>query len=307
MANVSTIIPAFNAQSTIGEAIDSALSQECDDHEVVVVNDGSTDSTGVILEGYANRIRVVTQPNRGLSAARNAGVRSSTGKYLAFLDADDIWLPAKLQKMIPILQRTFPATLVFSECRFIDKNGVVGEESSLGHAPSMEELLTRLVPILPSTWVVTRQVLERVGGFCEKFRGAQGFEDTWLLLLLREQGYFAHVSDALTLYRVSDFNFAEKYASGLPVFISLTKERYGARGRSLIRDTKRRHCRSLLSKVAHQMNKGDKLGALHTLALILFLWPGYFLRAEFMFRLFEPQNTRRVWQMISALPKTRSS
>lgn len=82
MVKVSTIIPAYNAERTIAQAIDSALSQDFKAHEVVVVNDGSTDFTADILENYGSKIHVITQCNRGLSVARNAGVRESTGKYL---------------------------------------------------------------------------------------------------------------------------------------------------------------------------------------------------------------------------------
>ena len=185
MVKVSTIIPAYNAERTIAQAIDSALSQDCEGHEVVVVNDGSTDSTATILEKYGNRIQVVTQRNGGLSAARNAGVRRSTGKYLAFLDADDIWLPGKLKTMVSALERNPLASLAFSDYGFIDDNGAECGESAFGDALALEQLMSeRPLPvcsfpsgILPSTWVIPRQVFERTGGFCEEFKGAGGFED----------------------------------------------------------------------------------------------------------------------------------
>src|SRR6516225_8557529 len=85
-ARVSTIIAAYNAERTIAETIDSALAQECDGHEVVVVNDGSTDSTAKILSEYGDQISIVTQSNRGAAAARNAGVAYSNSKYIALLD-----------------------------------------------------------------------------------------------------------------------------------------------------------------------------------------------------------------------------
>ena len=119
MVKVSTIIPAYNAERTIAQAIDSALSQDFEGQEVVVVNDGSTDSTATILKKYGNQIQVVTQRNGGLSAARNAGVRHSAGEYLAFLDADDIWLPEKLKKMVPALEQNPLGSLAFSEYRLL--------------------------------------------------------------------------------------------------------------------------------------------------------------------------------------------
>ena len=96
---VSVIIPVFNGERTIAAAIDSALAQEFGGEiEVMVVNDGSTDATATVLEAYRGRVTVLDRVNGGPAAARNAGVRASHGEYLAFLDADDIWLPGKLRK-----------------------------------------------------------------------------------------------------------------------------------------------------------------------------------------------------------------
>jgi glycosyltransferase involved in cell wall biosynthesis len=303
---VSTIIPVYNGERTIVQAIDSALSQQCNDHEVIVVNDGSTDSTAKILQGYKNQIHLISLPNGGQAKARNVGVAESDGRYLAFLDADDVWVPTKLQTMVSIIENNPSASLAFSECRFIDQHGVECGESSLGRAPSMDEMLTHHTAILPSTWVLRRDVFDRVGGFCERFNGSQGYEDTWTLLLLREQGPFIYVPEGLTLYRLNDQISADKYGPGLPILISLARARYGRRASRLIRTTKKDQCRPLLSKAAHQMNRGDKLGAFRTLTLIFRLWPTYFLRREFLRRLLAPQNARRFRQMISILPSSHS-
>ena len=292
---VSTIIPVYNAERTIAEAIDSALSQDYQGHEVIVVNDGSTDSTEAILNGYKDRIQIVSAPNGGPAKSRNLGVAHSTGMYLAFLDADDVWLPCKLKPMIAALEKNPSATLAFSEFHHIDKHGLVCGESSFGHAPSMDELLTpRLLPILPSTWVMRRQTFDRIGGFNEEFRSA-GLEDTWVLMLLRELGEFVYISDKLTFYRIgSSAKSADKYGPGLPILVSLLERRYGSRSRSWIRNTTNLQCRDLLSKIAHQMNAGDRFGAAHTLASIFWLRPSYFLEAEFRERLLLPQNIKRL-------------
>ncbi len=165
MAKVSTIIPAYNAERTIAQAIDSALSQDFENHEVVVVNDGSTDSTAAILKRYGNNIQVITQRNSGLSAARNAGVRRSTSDYLAFLDADDIWVPGKLKTMVSALERHPLASLVFSEYSYLDRNGAECGGSAFGDVAGLEQLMSeRPFPVLsfptavlPSTWVIPRQ------------------------------------------------------------------------------------------------------------------------------------------------------
>ena len=95
--NLSVVIPTYNCGAFVGQAIDSALAQTYPAVEVVVVDDGSTDDTAERLRAYGGRIRVVTQENRGLSAARNAGIAAAGGTYVALLDSDDAFHPRKLE------------------------------------------------------------------------------------------------------------------------------------------------------------------------------------------------------------------
>jgi glycosyltransferase involved in cell wall biosynthesis len=296
---VSTVMPAYNAEHTIAQALDSALVQNCPDYEIIVVNDGSTDSTASILERYRDRVRIVNQANQGAAAARNTGIAYAKGKYIAFLDSDDLWLPGKLNTMVAALEQNPSASLAFSEYGTISDAGEEYRNSSLGHAPTMWELMELLPPILTSTWIVRKDTLERTGGFCETFAG-QGYEDAWMLLLLRELGEFVHVPERLTFYRIreTDEN-GDKYAAGLRVFIALARNRYGTKSRSLVRSATNMHCRFLLSKVAHQMDQGERLAALSTLARIGALRPAYFLEPAFLGRLRLSQNTRRVLQLVT--------
>lgn len=101
---VSVVIPAYNVGWCIEKAIESALSQTYPHLEIIVVNDGSTDNTATVLQKYRNRIRILTQSNAGLSNARNRGIRSATGEFVAFLDADDYWLPMKLERQVALLR-----------------------------------------------------------------------------------------------------------------------------------------------------------------------------------------------------------
>jgi glycosyltransferase involved in cell wall biosynthesis len=100
---VSTVIPAYNAAWCVARAIDSALAQEGVAQEIIVVDDGSTDDTARVLAGYGEAIKVVRQANGGLSNARNAGMMAARGEYVAFLDADDWWLPGKLARQAALL------------------------------------------------------------------------------------------------------------------------------------------------------------------------------------------------------------
>jgi glycosyltransferase involved in cell wall biosynthesis len=314
-ASVSTIIAAYNAERTIAETVESALAQRYDNHEIVVVNDGSTDSTSAILNAFGARIRVVTQANRGAAVARNVGVAHSSGKYLAFLDADDQWLPGKLQTMVCALERAPQASLAFSEFGFIDENGIEYKKSSIGALPSLEEILSERPfagismseGIMTSTWVLPRASFNLVGGFCETFVGAN-CEDSWLLVLLRDLGEFAYVPEKLTLYRVGQHSgdMADKYGPGIAVFVALAKKRYGSEAKQLVQTAENLRCRWLLTKIAHQIDRGERLGALYSLMQIASLRPGYFLSREFTDRMRLPQNTRRIRELMIARTRRQS-
>ena len=293
---VSTVIAAFNAERTIAETINSALAQEWENHEILVIDDGSTDRTATILEGFADRIRVKTQCNSGAAAARNLGARCASGKYVAFLDSDDYWVPDKLMKMVPALEANPEASLAFSEYLQIDDSNI--SRSSLCHAPSAQEMMTSLPAILTSTWVLPKARFDEAGGFDSEFRGGQGFEDSWLLVRLRELGRFIYFSEPLTAYRVSGtIESADKYRAALRTFVSLALRRYGRTGRPLARAARNLQCRWLLTKAAHQMSEGDRVGAIATLARIIATRPAYFAGAQFRERLLKPQNMRRLREL----------
>ncbi len=122
---VSVIIPAYNASATVCTAVDSALGQTFTNHEVIVVDDGSTDATRSRLDGYGSRIRYVYQQNQERSAARNNGIRHARGDLLAFLDADDYWAPHKLEKQVTLLDAHPDLGLVFSWAAAFDASIVL--------------------------------------------------------------------------------------------------------------------------------------------------------------------------------------
>ncbi|MCK5004740.1 MAG: glycosyltransferase [Candidatus Aminicenantes bacterium] len=103
LPKISVIIPLYNQKDYISEAINSVLEQTYENIEIIVINDGSTDDPGIVLEKYKNKITVINQDNAGLSSARNTGIKNSTGVYLQFLDADDILVEEKIEKQISSL------------------------------------------------------------------------------------------------------------------------------------------------------------------------------------------------------------
>jgi glycosyltransferase involved in cell wall biosynthesis len=102
---VSAVIPAYNSGKYLARALDSVLAQTCPPDEIIVVDDGSTDDTAAVARSCGDRIRFIPQPNAGASAARNTGIQASTSEWIAFLDADDEWLPDKLQTQLDHLRR----------------------------------------------------------------------------------------------------------------------------------------------------------------------------------------------------------
>lgn len=130
---VSVIIPVYNGAAFVGETIESALKQTCRNIEVIVVDDGSTDNTLSVLNKYAeqdHRVRVISQPNGGVSKARNTAIAAARGEFIAPLDADDLWLPAKLDRQLKRMNEAGPETgIVYSWWAWIDEAGNVVDRS----------------------------------------------------------------------------------------------------------------------------------------------------------------------------------
>ena len=103
MPTVSVVIPAYNSASYLAEAVESALGQTFKDLEILVVDDGSTDETQELMRRYGPPVRCLSQENTGVATARNRGIDESRGRYVAFLDADDVWQPDKLEKQLAAL------------------------------------------------------------------------------------------------------------------------------------------------------------------------------------------------------------
>jgi glycosyltransferase involved in cell wall biosynthesis len=178
---VSVIIPAFNAGLFVGEAVESALAQTIPDVEIIVVNDGSTDHTSAVLASYEGRIVVINQPNRGLAAARNSGGAIARGEWLAFLDADDLWNPDKLEKQIAA---GGPAgQFVYTDRYNIGERGPLPERQSDVQAMYEGDVFQRLLiignVITASSVMMRRQVFQALGGFCEELSGAADW-DLWI-------------------------------------------------------------------------------------------------------------------------------
>jgi glycosyltransferase involved in cell wall biosynthesis len=278
MIRVTAIIPVFNGGATIRAAIDSVLAQRgVEPIEVIAVDDGSTDDTAALLATYGERIRIVTQANRGLAAARNAGSGLARGAYLAFLDADDVWQPAKIARLSAVLDQDEAAALAYSDVILVDDRGIAtGQpyiDPACAYAPSMAELLARWWPILPSTVMMRRGTFEACGGFCERYRRA--YEDVEMWLRARERGHFIFVAEPLVRYRVTPISERmRKYEADYAVFTGRIAERYGRGANGLLHATRRAYASALGADGLTALRGGDRPAARRALisALRYDLW-----------------------------------
>jgi glycosyltransferase involved in cell wall biosynthesis len=173
----SIIMPVYNAERFLSEALDSAFAQTFTDFEVVVVDDGSTDNTAQILASYGERIRVLTQENGGPSKARNAAIRASRGEFIAFLDSDDIWDARKLELQIAVMREDENIGFCFSDCQYFDSENIW--EGNMGsRVPPMEQMFDAMLTehfITLSSVVVRRKCVDAVGPFDESLIGCEDY------------------------------------------------------------------------------------------------------------------------------------
>ena len=203
---VSVVIPAFNCGPYLGEALESVFIQTLAPHEILVVDDGSTDDTPAVLARYADRIRALPQPNAGVSAARNRALDQATGEFVALMDADDVMAPSRLERQVRAIQAepeavasfcghwTFHDSLTLAEvrCRPSAKEG----------PPTLDFLaavrsLTHDVPLPPT--LVFRRPTDPLVRFPLNVRIG---EDVLFCAMLRTKGRLIRVPEPLYGYRV---------------------------------------------------------------------------------------------------------
>lgn len=273
MPRVDVIIPVYNSVATVAESVESALGQTFTDFDVIVIDDGSTDASAEVLSGYGARIKVLAQPNRGLSAARNAGVRLGSAEYVAFLDADDIWEPQMLERTVAALDRLPHFVLAYTDVTVVDSSGRPLAATLVGNsperAPQLDDLFVTLWPIMPSAVVMRRSVFEAIGGFSEAFRGL-GYEDVFMWMRARELGEFAYLPEPLVRWRFSAFPHplkqARKERDSAKVFEDLVRERWHRSAAPLIK-ARERAPRSILGYIGiRALAEGDRTTARNAFA-----------------------------------------
>jgi glycosyltransferase involved in cell wall biosynthesis len=199
---VSVVIPAYNAAATIGQALDSVFAQTFQDFEIVVVDDGSTDSTSEVLAAYRDRVRILTKVNEGKPATtRNLGVRAARGELVAFLDADDWWRDVKLARQAALLDRKPEVGLVYTADATVDADGKILSVNpcpveARGH---IYELLTVHNVMVGSSVMARRDAILKAGGFDESLTSIENW-DLWIRI--SRDWVIEYIDEPLTLYRV---------------------------------------------------------------------------------------------------------
>jgi glycosyltransferase involved in cell wall biosynthesis len=190
---ISVVIPAYNAGRFVGEAIESVLNQTFQDFEIIVIDDGSTDDTHDVVSSFGEKIIYIQQENNGPAAARNAGIKRSNSKYIAFLDADDWWVKNKFEEELNILDSMPDLAFVCSDW-FAGHDGTEVRKSALQEYEASKNNLADFGLLLSenfvntSTVLVQRQRLVDAGLFNECLRGAED-RDLWLRLLVTRKAY----------------------------------------------------------------------------------------------------------------------
>ncbi|MDQ1239585.1 MAG: hypothetical protein QG577_1771 [Thermodesulfobacteriota bacterium] len=180
MPLTSVVIPTYNRADVVGRALESVLGQDFQDLEIIVVDDGSTDSTLQVLEKYGSAVRVLTQGHKGVSSARNLGIFQSNGALLAFLDSDDQWLPEKLAVQVRLFDPGNPDFVCHTDeiwmrdAREVHPRDIHRKQGGRFFERALERCL-----ISPSSVVVSRALLDKVGVFDETFPAAEDY-DLWL-------------------------------------------------------------------------------------------------------------------------------
>lgn len=210
---ISVVIPAYNASAYIADAIKSVQEQTFTQWQLIVVDDGSTDNTSEIIKGYLSdsRIKLIKQENKGVSAARNAGIKEAQGKYITFLDADDYYLPYNLQRKHEYLQSKAEADFVYSDVMQCDDKL---NDRRVEKGVDAYNLFTKVmlwqgetIPTLPSNVMVKAALMKEKFLFDEYLSNCA---DRYMKILLSKNATGAYVPEVLVKYRDSPGSMSKK-------------------------------------------------------------------------------------------------
>ena len=195
---ISCIIPLYNAEKYLAETLDSVIAQDWPLHEIIVVDDGSTDDSRRVLDRYADFVRLIEQPHAGVAAARNRGLRAATGDVIAFQDSDDLWPPGRLRRLAESLEDDASVDIVAGRVEVLDERAVKPRAT--------ERLETMHRPMMLASLLIRPGVFGRVGFFNERLNTTS---DTEFIMRCRRLSIPSKKIDATTLvYRLHTTNIS---------------------------------------------------------------------------------------------------
>jgi glycosyltransferase involved in cell wall biosynthesis len=225
---VTIVVPAYNAESFIAQTIKSVIAQTYPHWELIVVDDGSTDSTADIVSSFNNPgIRYIYQENRGLGEARNTGIRLAQSEIVTFLDADDLWNSKFLEKMVGLLNHHPQAAAVYCGFQYINSQGQPVGNPSLKVVPPESfhaTLIHRGNWLVPCAVVLRKGLVKKVGLFDGSLWGV---EDTDMWIRLSARHTFVGLSEILVRYRIHGGNMSRDPEHMITGASRLTEKRYG--------------------------------------------------------------------------------
>lgn len=279
---ISVVIPTYNYGRFVAEAIESALGQSLTPLEIIVIDDGSTDDTGTVVQAFGDRVRYIGQKNAGVCAARNRGVAESGGELIAFLDADDIWEPEKLEQQVAIFAEDPEIGMV--HCAMREFDSATGETVAFrtkGLAGQVADDLLLMeepaVNVSGSSVMVTRAAFDDVGGFDTRMKCGEDWDFCYRVARKYKVGF---VSEPVLNYRrhvaAAHLNVAEM-ERGMNLFYEKAFDTDDAAVLAMKRRAMGNYHRVLAGSYFHAENYGALLK--HT---VLSLWNrpaaiGYFL------------------------------
>lgn len=226
MISVSVIIPAYQSSQTIRETLESVFAQSIPVAEVIVIDDGSTDGLDEALQPFESRIVVLKQKNSGAASARNNGIRHSSGEIIAFLDADDVWLPEKLASQLPLFDNQ-NVGVVFGNVYFLNE-GKLQEKTYFDlYKPYRGSNL--FIPLFAQDFIpmlsvlVRRPILDQVGLFDESIRNVEDY-DLWMKIAMKTE--FDYVQEPVAAYRISSTQISKNFIQASASLLTLKERTY---------------------------------------------------------------------------------
>ena len=272
MPKVSVIIPAYNAMNYLSETLDSVLKQTFADFEVLIINDGSSDGIVQWFSGLGEkRVQLISQENQRIAAARNTGISHAKGEYIAFLDADDLWEPTKLEKQVRFLENHPSVGIVHTWTRLIDPKSQPTGRILTSPAEGNPWLhLIQKNTIMTSSVMLRSVCLQTVGGFSQDLHYC---EDTDLWIRLAASYTFGIVKEPLTSYRLHPGTLSTNCPEVLQSFRILIERAFESVPTELLYLRNRAYGHQIIYLAWRSLNNRDYKQAIHYRDLALAYYP----------------------------------